>query len=170
MCWILHTVSTAKQIPAASPPPDSLPYKADYVTMKCVLVPTRGTHPNVVLAQSLPKAIVLRIDRHYHMMDSLGNWVLPLQVHPSGKVHDTLRQLLYVKRMQCGWTHDDLEKKILLLIQLLIPSDVQCTVPNIHRCWTCLSHMQFILNVTCSLLPSEVTWGIWLWILLMKSV
>lgn len=41
--------------------------------MKCVLVPTRGTHPNVVLAQSLPKAIVLRIDRHYHMMDSLGN-------------------------------------------------------------------------------------------------
>lgn len=73
-----------------------------FFTIKCVLGPPRGTHPDVILAQTLPEAIVLRIDRHYHVVDSLGNRVLPLQVHPSGKVHDALRQLLNVKRMQCG--------------------------------------------------------------------
>lgn len=59
-------------------------------------------HPDVVLAQPLPQVITLGVDRHHHMVDSLGNRVLALQVHPCGKVHDALRQLLHVKRMQRG--------------------------------------------------------------------
>lgn len=67
-----------------------------------VFGPTRGTHPDVVLGEALPEAVVLRIYRHYHVVDALGDGVLALQVHPRGKVHDALRQLLYVKRMQRG--------------------------------------------------------------------
>lgn len=49
-----------------------------------------GSHPDVVLAQPLPEVVRLRVDRHHHMVDSLRNRVLALQVHPGGKVHDAL--------------------------------------------------------------------------------
>lgn len=70
------------------------------------------THPDVVLAQTLPDSIALGIDRYYHMVDSLRDRILSLQVHPSGKVHYALGQLLHIKGMQCGWTNNHLEKKM----------------------------------------------------------
>lgn len=83
-----------------------------FPTMKCVLGVSWGTHPDAILAQALPEAIALRIDRYDHMVDSLRDRVLPLQVYPSGKVHDALGQLLHVKRVQSGWANNHLEKKI----------------------------------------------------------
>lgn len=90
---------TAKQIPEIISPPRTVSW-------------TRGTHPDVVLAQTLPDPIALGIDRYYHMVDSLRDRVLSLQVHPCGKVHYALGQFLHVKGMQCGWTNNHLEKKM----------------------------------------------------------
>lgn len=62
----------------------------------------RTAHPDAVLAQTLPEAVTLRIDRHDHMVDGLGDGVLPFQVHPRGEVHDALRQLLHVEGVESG--------------------------------------------------------------------
>lgn len=65
----------------------------------------------MILAQTLPEAVALRIDRNDHVVDRLGDRVLPFQVHPCGEVHDALRQLLHVERMQSGRTNNHLEKR-----------------------------------------------------------
>lgn len=72
------------------------------------VTPHDGTHPDAILAQTFPEVIGLGIDGHDHVVDSFGDRVLPLQVYPSGKVHDALGQLLYVKRMQSGRTNNHL--------------------------------------------------------------
>lgn len=77
-----------------------------------VLVPTQDAHPDAVLAQTLPEAVALRIDGHDHMVDGLGDGVLPFQVHPCGEVHDALRQLLHVEGVESGRTNDHLEKSV----------------------------------------------------------
>lgn len=61
-----------------------------FPTVKSVLVLTRETHPDVVLAQTLPEAVALGIDGNDHVVDRLGDRVLPFQVHPCGEVHDAL--------------------------------------------------------------------------------
>lgn len=44
----------------------------------------------MALAEALPQMVALRIDGHHYVVDSLRNRVLPLQIHPGGKVHDAL--------------------------------------------------------------------------------
>lgn len=75
-----------------------------------VRVLTQQAYPDAVLAQTLPEAVALRIDGHDHMVDGLGDRVLPFQVHPRGEVHDALRQLLHVEGVQSGRTNNHLEK------------------------------------------------------------
>lgn len=48
------------------------------------------------------------------------------------------------------------------------PNEMYCNSQNTHG-WF-IAADKLILGITCSLFPSEVTWGIWLWILLIKSV
>lgn len=107
MCWILVFDSNI------------------FATMNWVLSPTWGTHPDVILAQTLPEAIALRIDGHDHMVDGLRDRVLPLQVYPSGEVHDALGQLLHIERMQSGRANNHLEER-------KSTSSLQLTPPN-HR-------------------------------------
>lgn len=108
MCWILVFDSNI------------------FATMNWVLSPTWGTHPDVILAQTLPEAIALRIDGHDHMVDGLRDRVLPLQVYPSGEVHDALGQLLHIERMQSGRANNHLEER-------KSTSSLQLTPPNHHQ-------------------------------------
>lgn len=71
-----------------------------------------STHPNVILAQTLPDAIRFGIYRYDNMVDGLGDRVLPLQIHPCWEVHDALRQLLHIKWMQSCWTNNHLGEMI----------------------------------------------------------
>lgn len=94
----------------------------------------------MILAQTLPEAIALRIDGHDHMVDGLRDRILPLQVYPSGEVHDALGQLLHIERMQGGRANDHLEeRKSTSSLQLKPPNHPQqCdqrAVTGRDECW-----------------------------------
>ena len=49
-----------------------------------------STNLNAILAQALPEAIRFGVYRYDHMVDSLRDRVLPLQIHPCWEMHDAL--------------------------------------------------------------------------------